>query len=235
MMSVRAAGACLRLPSSFSARQLFGYYRKRELHLRQQLELLKGHHLHLNIICVGAESFRDDTYEAIDLGLNLMRDSYASVGIGVGRIEHYQIPVAQSRGQEHIANDDDAADLATRWAVKNDGIDCFVVLSYGNAHAGWSKIGNECDKDHKGMKGCVIDPVQNITGFGHEVGHFLGLVHVDDQNNLMHPSANHMNLNGVQSTRWWLPKPLADQFPDESQQNVMLRHCAIKPGCSLER
>jgi hypothetical protein len=68
------------------------------------------------------------------------------------------------------------------------------------------------------------------------VGHFLGLVHQDDPANVMNPSADGTKLNGSQPilTQWYA-QPVGELLPTVSQGSVMRGHCAIRPGCSLER
>jgi hypothetical protein len=225
MASLVAAAHCIGLSGKISIRRdFYGYWDgvPGPLSLLTQVRLLQGAHIHLNLI--RAATFDLDHLKAIDFGLQLMRNIYATVNVGIGRILRYTIPP----GREVVDGTSGAKHLWNDFSVRNDGIDVFLVATVGGDEAGWSPVGGSCDKDSKNDSGCVIG-VAELTvipgldsGFyvgraiAHEVGHFLGLVHEDDlPENLMYPDlTNGGTLYG-------------------GQVGVMVIHCSIRTGCQL--
>jgi hypothetical protein len=124
------------------------------------------------------------------------------------------IGLAEANGRDVIDDNGEAEALTDEWTVPNRSVDVFVVKLYVGAVAGLSPVGGPCDKDAKGMDGSVVELVGTTTGqvLAHEVGHYLGLSHVNgDSTNLMFPSVP----NGGLLTA--------------SQGNIMLRHCFVSP------
>lgn len=238
MVSISKTAWCIGLTGRFSLKHdFFGYTSIGVPSVFSQLRLLQGPHIHLNLIKVGSELFDANDEFYADYALAFMRRSYATVGIGVGRVEHYSIPIAQAEGHEQIDSDSEAETLISRFIVNNDGIDLFVVRSYVGGHAGSSPISGTCNKNDKGMKGCVAAPTENLLGFGHEVGHYLGLEHSDRSDNLMNPTPSELKLDD--DTNIADPdQPVGgsgqpDPGPGRrlTQGEVMKRHCAIRAAC----
>jgi hypothetical protein len=233
VVSVRKIAACIGLTGSFSLKRDFFGYTSTFFGVPSvfgQLRLLQGPHIHLNLIKVGSELFNATDELYADFALAFMRSSYATVGIGVGRVEHYAIPIAQAEGHEQIDSDSEAETLISRFIVPNVGIDVFVVRSYvGDGHAGLSPVSGTCNKNDKGMKGCVVAPTENVLGFGHEVGHYLGLEHSGRPDNLMNPTPSENKLDSFQIA------DITDEngtHPEEVPQgDIMKTHCAIRAGC----
>jgi hypothetical protein len=170
--------------------------------------------VNLNIIRVGSESFTSADQTTIDNAVSTMRTIYATVGFTIPVIENWDIGLAQANGRDVIDNDDEAETLTDEWTVPNRSLDVFVVKLYVGTVAGLSAVNGPCDKDGKGMDGSVVELVGGITGqiLAHEVGHYLGLSHVNgDSSNLMFPTAP----NGGVLTA--------------SQGDVMSRHCFVSP------
>jgi hypothetical protein len=217
--SLRRIAGCIGLPARISVlNDFYGMLNRprRPLSLLQQLRLLQGPHVHLNLIRVGIESFTAGDEAQIDRALQQTRAIYATVGLGVGRVVRYLIGTADARGREHIESTNEARSLADEWTVPDDAVDVFLVLTFAGITGGFSPIPGSCDKNRKGESGAVaaIDtgPFLGIA-LAHEVAHYLGLDHVRNPANLMFGDG----LPGVSLTT--------------SQGATMRRHCFVKPGC----
>jgi len=216
MASIRNMSNCIGLSGEISmVRNFFGYWTgiPKPLSVLTQVRLLQGKHIHLNLIQTYPFTFSD--FQKIDAGLQFMREVYATVNFGVGRIKHYNI---NQGGYEIIVDSDVAQDLMNSWSAPGDGIDVFLVLLIVGLSIGKSPTPGSCDKDSKNDSGSVIgvfDSGNDIgTTLAHEVGHYLGLEHETGlPDNLMYPAApNGGKLYG-------------------GQGGVMHIHCAAKSGC----
>jgi hypothetical protein len=216
MASIRKLANCIGLSGQLSIiRDFFGYSTglPKPLSLLTQARLLQGKHIHLNLI--QAYPFKFSDFQKIDAGLQFMREVYATVNFGVGRIKHYDI---NQGGYEIIVDNDVAYDLINSWSGPGDGIDVFLVLLIVGPSMGKSPVPGSCDKDSKNDSGSVIGVFDSGSDIGttlaHEVGHYLGLEHETElPDNLMYPSApNGGKLYG-------------------GQGGVMRIHCAAQPGC----
>src|SRR5262245_39737487 len=117
MASLRQAAQCIGLSGDIQVvRDFFGYWTgaPKPLSLLTQLKLLQGKHVHLNLIRTAA--LQPPSLKTIDAGLQFMRDVYATVGVGVGRIERYRVPQG---GYEIVVDNDVAKDLFDSWSVPN--------------------------------------------------------------------------------------------------------------------
>lgn len=230
MVSIRQIANCIGILGDFSiVRGFYGYAfsgHTGSLSLLTQVRLLQGKHIHLNLIRVGIESFTNADEQEIDGAVEFTRNTYATVNLGVGRVERFFITTADANGRDNINNDPEAVALTDEWTVPNSAFDVFFVLTYSGSTIGLSAVDGPCDKDAKGMDGSVvaIEGSPNTTGLAlaHEVGHYLGLPHVDlpgtaddpiTGQNLMFPSVP----NGGNLTA--------------SQGSTMRSHCFVKSGC----
>lgn len=202
-------------------RQFFGYNSRASfttpVSVRQQIQRLKGRHVHLNLIRVGSDRFTQADIEELDQAVKFTRDTYAQVGVGVGRVQHFGISTAEARGRAVIEDDGEAGALTDEWSVPNDGVDVFCVRWYIGA-AGSSLVGGSCDKDAKGA-GVVIEMNAGggISNFAlaHEVCHYLGNDHRDDPAALMNDEGP--NNGGTLNTE---------------EGDRMKRHCFARNPCS---
>lgn len=215
MASLRKAAQCVGLSGPFSVnRDFFGYWSRvpTTLSLLKQIRLLQGKHIHLNLIRTAF--FNDTQIAQIDAAVQFVRDSFASVNVGVGRVSRFFV---NQGGYEIIMAEDVALDLWDSWSVPNDGIDAFLCYYLNGAASGRSAEPGSCDKSGKDS-GLVVGVLDNPNTLGlalaHEIGHFLGLAHEDDlPNNLMYPSVP----NGGQLYG--------------GQGGAMRLHCSMRASC----
>src|SRR5262249_44025948 len=183
MASLRTTAQCIGLSGRISILRDFYGYRTTfsvPLSLLAQMRLLQGKHIHLNLIRTA--SFNVAQQREIDYGLQLMRNIYATVNVGIGRIQRFVIPP----GHEVLDGDSDAHDLWNEFSVPNGSIDVFLVRVISGSPSGKSPVDGSCDKDSKDDSGCVVAVEDNADGVGatlgqaiaHEVGHYLGLKHI---------------------------------------------------------
>jgi hypothetical protein len=256
-MWVGAKGGGLPLPipppSPFSVvRHLFGYTAQGytgPLSVKQQISLVQGRHVHLNMIRVGVESFTTANDQAIDQALEITRAIYATVGVGVGRVLRFSIPEVDANEsfvfQSIMILDGMAAFLTNSWTVHNNGMDIFLVLQFdpiiGGGTIGRSEVGGPCDKDDTCvMTGSIVSLEMGAATTGlvlaHEAGHYLGLSHI---NNLTAQSVD-LDQNGVidptipASVIANLMFPVATSASTTltmGQGGLMMMHCFSRPGC----
>ena len=220
MASLRDTASCIGITGRISVtRDFLGFLRGAQgrLSLLRQVQRLQGRHVHMNFIRVGSDQFTESDLAEIDAALQAIRDLYAPINLGVGRIEHYAISTADANGAENIDDNDEAVELTNDWTVDNSALDIFFVLTYATSTIGYSRVDGPCDKDAKGMDGSVvaIEGSVNTTGFvlAHEAGHYLGLSHSSSANNLMFGTFPN---GGALSS---------------AQGSDMRDHCFAKSGC----
>jgi hypothetical protein len=198
MASLRQRANCIGLGENISLiRHFFGFFRGAlppdptgatvAVSLRRQLGLLGGPHFHLNVIAVGVDNFTDADDVEVDYSLFKIRNIYAQAGVGVGRIQHFAISVADADGLDAPTTKGELAELTELWSVPNDGIDLFVVHdmnipSNGGMILGRSALPGPCpdDKDRDGLSGSTAGlwgSEQTARTIAHEVGHYLSLEH----------------------------------------------------------
>ena len=158
--------------------------------LIKQIEALKGHHIHLNIIRIGNDKFSTTDEENIDAAILITRRIYSTRNLGIGRVEHYGVAVAGANGKDVLDSEAEAKDLTNDWKIANNAIDIYFVvdINYGNGVIGESPIKGPCNKNTSGWGGMIGGKTgRGADGLGrtlaHELGHYRGLKHNHSDNN----------------------------------------------------
>lgn len=239
MTSIRHLAKCIVLPKNFSVLGDFlGFFRRTlppdpsgipvTVSLLHQARLLKGRHFNLNVIAIGAENFGDAERSLVDFAIFRSRQIYTQVGVGVGRVLHFQVSIAAAHGLDAPTTEGQLEDISNLKVINNDALDVSLpfamnVSSNGGSILGLSPQPGPCvEKDDKGMNGSVVGLFsgdQTARTFSHEVGHNLGLGHQNDHpNNLMCQSGSANSIrNSVRLTT--------------DQGNKIKGHCLMEKGC----
>lgn len=199
--------------------------------LKRHLETISGRATDLVVILVGHENdfsgrvSLDDVTKA-QYALQVARDIYAQVGLGVRRIVWQRIGVADAGGYVDIRDRDEAQDLTDDWSGPAGGIDVFLVQSIGDA-GGWSNVDGPCDKKSKSdLSGAVVELSgrRRFTGvlLAHEVAHYLGLSHTNTITNLMGADTNGDGIGEITSN---------STAVTSGQGSTMRSHCSVHGPC----
>lgn len=199
--------------------------------LKRHLQVISGKSTNLVVILVGHEKgfsgavSRDDVTK-IQYAIQVARDLYAQVDLGIRRLSWQRIPIADANGYVNIADGGEAEDLTDDWNGPGGGVDVFWVQSIGDA-GGWSNAEGPCDKDSKdGRTGAVIEVSggRRFTGvlLAHEVGHYLGLSHTNSISNMMGADTNNDGIGEINSNSTQITA---------GQGTTMRRHCSISGAC----
>lgn len=192
--SLRQRATCIGLGADFSVvHDFFGHMTQPSgLSVRTQIDRLGDKRFDVNAILVGSDQFSAADRAEVDVSIRDTRAMYATRNLAIGRVFHWVISTADAAGADHIGNDDEAEDLTNDWTVPNSALDLFYVRTYAGTTIGLSRVDGPCDKDAKGMDGSVVavEGSDTTTGFvvAHELGHYLGLDHVNDGTRLMNPT-----------------------------------------------
>lgn len=235
MTSIRnTANSCLGVANgTISVREdVFGYIwgpMDRTLSVKNHLDLIKDDAFNLSAILVAHEpdftgAFTSDDTIRMQHAIDLMRELYAQVGVGVRKIYWQYIPTDQANGYS-VVNGSEATQLTEDWSGANDGIDLFFVTTITDA-GGWSKTNGSCDKDVAGRTGAIVELSNNNSFWGiliaHEVGHYLGLPHAGDITNVMGDDSDGDGIGSINTSSIELTN---------TQGNTMKSHCSIRPSC----
>jgi hypothetical protein len=239
------AASCLGAGVPLSIRRdVFGYIWgpvNRTLSLRDHLERIAGTSINLSIFLVGHEPgfsgwFSQDDAGQIQHAVDVARELYAQVGLGVRRLYWRYIPPGEAGGYWAV-DSGQATELTEAFSGPNDGIDVFYVNVVTDA-GGWSNSGDgeggPCDKDEKGERtGAVLeikrpanDDKNQFAGIllAHEVGHYLGLQHAGDISNVMGDDSDGDGVGSIS---------LSSVSLTTNQGNKMKSHCFVRPPCYL--
>lgn len=202
-----------------------------ERSLTRHLQTISGRATDLVPIFVGhvndfSGSFSLDDATKVQYAIQVMRDIYAQQNFGVRRINWQHIPQADVGGYVDILNRAEAEDLTDDWSGPAGGIDVFFVQSIGDA-GGWSNVDGPCDKDSSDdLTGAVLEVSfsRRFTGIllGHEVGHYLRLVHFTTITNLMGVDSNSDGIGELDNTSTGLTT---------AQGTTMSGHCSVNGPC----
>ena len=200
--------------------------------LRRHLETISGDATDLVLILVGHENDFDsgatdrDDVTKVQYAVQVARDLYGQVDVGIRRLNWQRIPLADAGGYVDILDSSEAEDLTDDWNGPNGGIDVFWVQTIGDA-AGWSNRDGPCDKDSKdGRTGAVLELSNNrrFTGvlLGHEVGHYLGLGHTNSEANMMGDDSDGNGIGSIDEN---------STAVSASEGDTMRSHCSIHGPC----
>ena len=228
------AASCLAVSAPLSVkRDIYGYVWgpiDRELSLRGHLELIKDEAFNLCIFLVGHEPgfagwWSQAEAQSMQFAIDVMRELYSQVGVGVRRLFWRYIDTSEAAGYWSV-DAGEATDLTEEFTGPNDGIDLFFVKNVSDA-GGWSNSDGPCDKDEKGERtGAVLELKNSDTFTGillaHEVGHYLTLKHAGDITNVMGDDSDGDGIGSIDGTSLNLTN---------SQGNKMKASCFIRPSC----
>jgi len=241
--SLKQIAACIGLPASISVlRDLYGFWEgvlptvtggSATLSLKQQFALLKGPHIHINVIQVGTIDSDDDA--TIDAAVHVCRTVYATVGLGVGRVSRFVISAGEADGMDVIDSDGEKHDLLGAWTAGGSGIDVFMVrdLTYDSAVGSAGYIPDDCgDTPDSDEDGVIVDVNRSAARvartFTHELGHYLGLSHTCGEFpdcDAPCQTSNLMTQSGC------IPPGTTALNLTSGQGNKMRCHFMIQPGC----
>jgi len=181
-------------------------------------------HFDLNIIVVGADKFTPAQRQQVNDSILVMTSIYAPLGPTVGTVNRFSISTANSRWLRSIPDYAGAEKLADLFSVKtNEAIDLFVVATM--MANGWSPLPGKCPKL---IRKSLRSPVVSLDGtaansgntFAHEIGHFLGLPHAEDDSSLVAPALVASNFMRVESG--------TNTSMTQAQSDRMGTHCTIR-------
>jgi hypothetical protein len=181
-------------------------------------------HFDVNVIVVGEDGFTPAKLQQVTQSIQIMQTIYAALGPQVGTIKRFKISTAAAGSLVTIRSQSDARALADKWSVKDSALDLFVVhtiVSSPKPADGWSPIGGKCDKNRtKGLRSPVVslngDAANSGNTFAHEVGHFLGLPHCEDDATLCTDPVNFIKSQSNSNTSM-----------TAAQSDRMKLHCLI--------
>lgn len=237
-VSIREARShCLGARNEISVkRHLFQYIYgpiDRELRVRRHIELMQGEAIDLHVFLVGHEPgfagwWSEEEAARTQHAIDVMREIYAQVGLGVRNIDWRYIDTDTAAGYFSV-DGAEATDLTEEFSGPGPGIDVFFVQDVSDA-GGWSNSLGPCNKNLPFTRtGAVLETRTNLLFGGillaHEVGHYLTLGHGDDVSditNVMGHDADGDGIGTINSSSTGLTS---------AQGTTMKASCFIRPAC----
>ncbi|UBV20989.1 hypothetical protein H8Z59_27980 [Mycolicibacterium fortuitum] len=178
----------------------------------------------LNVIVVGNDKFTPVELQRVNDSVAVATAIFAPLGPVVGTVAWYVVNSADSKGLHIIRSIADAQSLADLWEVHNEAIDLFVVIHNPIAD-GWSPLKGKCPKGRgKNMRSPVVslngDTLNSGNTFAHEIGHYLGLPHAEDDSSLVGA--------GFVANNFMRKKSGSNTEVTQAQSARMRQHCCIK-------
>ncbi len=146
--------------------------------------------VYVNLIAVSGDSWTNVQWNMLVNGFAGAAQILKQVGIRLREADRFYVPTAAAGGYPTIDSNGEAEDLTEDWTVQNFAIDLFCVPVYVGSVAGLSPVNGSCDKDTKGMNGVVVERVDPLNVIiAHELGHYMGLEHLNIASNFMNEIA----------------------------------------------
>lgn len=139
------------------------------LSLRRQCELLETRFVDLDIIRVGGDDFNEVENIEIDVAVQVTRELYDGLDIGIGRVKWSFITVAQAGSYMSLDSPCETEDLIDDWSAFGGGVDCFFVRSITYGSGGGTPTKGD------GLAVSLLGHWGSGIGLAHELGHFLGV------------------------------------------------------------
>src|SRR5678809_1375018 len=144
MVTIRQLAACLGVFGPVvSVRPLFAA-KSPPLSVLALISKAMQRKVDLNIIRVGAESFTAQDEFEIFAALKVLEVLYSTVDLGIGKTEHFGIPLDEANGHEDIDSLDEATALEDEFGFSGKAVDIFLVQTFAGPVVGRSPIGGAC-------------------------------------------------------------------------------------------